>query len=304
MKEFDYEQAWIELALPAYKKLPTQIHVLLETVGTAAAELSQLNDCSMPWPEDGGKLRELFDQVSTDDLSMASMVVYYYGHWWPGKVATRMNAPVIPGSEHGSSWKFSNYADQVLRERLSIQHRDKGSGVGLLIHEGRIRIYYSSINCWTWEEIAMANDAGLAEGKKLCAKLRARIGVKLTDSDNIAHKFIEELRTGELKGDWDTKRFMVEKSEIETRRLKNLPEPEWSKLRVEAIADFESEVAAKKKELDGKLWLLDHRIPDSNAIYYNHTGRWCFGWRTPYTGESRLALLESLKEFPFDYDVE
>ncbi len=303
MKTFDYEQAWIELALPAYKKLPTQIHVLLETVGLAAANLRQLNDCSMPWPEDGGRLRQLFDQVSTNDLSMASMVVNYYGDWWPGKVATRMNAPVIPGSEHGSSWKFSHYSDQVLRERLSIPHRDKGSGVGLLIHEGRIRIYYSSRDMWTWEEIAMANDDGLAEGKKLCAKLRAKIGVRPTDSDNIAYKFMEWLRAGELKGDWDAKRFMVEESEIESRRLKNLPEPEWSKLRSEAIADFEKSVAAKKKELDGTLWLLDHRIPDSNAIYYKHTGRWCFGWRTPYTGEARLALLESLKEFPFDYDV-
>lgn len=303
MKTFDYEQAWIELALPAYKKLPTQIHVLLETVGLVAENLHQLNDCSMPWPEDGGKLRELFDRVSTDDLCMASMVVYYYGHWRPSKAAERLNAPEVPGSEHGSSWKFSHYADQVLRERLHIPHRKDKMRVGLLIHEGRIRIYYSSRDMWTWQEVAMANDDGLAAGNKLCAKLRARLSVRPTDSDNIAYKFIEELRSGNLKGDWDTQRFMVEEADIEMRRIKNMPEPEWSKLKADAIADFDKKVAALKQELDGEVWLIDNRVPTNNAIYYKHTRRWCFGWRTPYTGEERLKILELLKKFPFDYDV-
>lgn len=299
MKTFDYEQAWIELALPAYKKLSTQVIALLESVGVAAADLHQLSDCSMPWPKDGGKLRKLFDAVSTDDLSMASMVVYYYGDWRPRKIAERLNAPEVPGV----SWKFSHYADQVLRERLHISHRDGGMRVGLLIHEGRIRIFYSSRDCWTWEEIAMANDEGLVEGHKLCTKLRAKLGGRPIESDNIAHKFIEELRSGNPKGDWDTKRFMVEESEIEMRRLKDMPEPEWSKLKADAIADFDNKVASLKRELDGELWLIDNRVPQNNAIYYNHTGRWCFGWKTPYTGDDRLKMLELLKKFPFDYDV-
>jgi len=57
-------------------------------------------------------------------------------------------------------------------------------------------------------------------------------------------------------------------------------------------------------ERDGLIWLLDHEISIDNCIYYNHTGRFCFGWRTALGPEIKKALLEKLgSEFPFDYDI-
>lgn len=57
-------------------------------------------------------------------------------------------------------------------------------------------------------------------------------------------------------------------------------------------------------ERDGHRWLLDN-LPaiDANAIYYNHTGRWCFGWRNPVDGDVLDQLLEKISEFPFPYDI-
>jgi hypothetical protein len=51
-------------------------------------------------------------------------------------------------------------------------------------------------------------------------------------------------------------------------------------------------------------WLLDHEINMiDNVIYYDHTERFCFGWRTPLTADERSKLLDVLCEFPFDYDL-
>lgn len=77
--------------------------------------------------------------------------------------------------------------------------------------------------------------------------------------------------------------------------------------RKEQLAEVEAEYAKAsglaKTEYEGKLWLLSNGVNLENCIFYSHTGRFCFGWRNPFTGAAREALLAALKKFPFDYDV-
>jgi hypothetical protein len=51
-------------------------------------------------------------------------------------------------------------------------------------------------------------------------------------------------------------------------------------------------------------WLLDNGLNLlDNCIYYSHTGRFCFGWRTPLTAQEKSQLLDVVSEFPFEYDI-
>lgn len=61
---------------------------------------------------------------------------------------------------------------------------------------------------------------------------------------------------------------------------------------------------AAKVETQALTWVLDHELNlIDNVIYYPHTKRFCFGWRTPLTAEERSKLLDVVSEFPFDYDI-
>lgn len=68
-------------------------------------------------------------------------------------------------------------------------------------------------------------------------------------------------------------------------------------------ADFQKTIFNATTERDGFKWLLEHGVQIENCIYYDHLGKFSFGWRSPYTGDARLALLEAIKGFPFEYDV-
>lgn len=75
-----------------------------------------------------------------------------------------------------------------------------------------------------------------------------------------------------------------------------------------AKADIEAKAAKSIKnaaaERDGMLWLWE-RVPGilENTIYYDHTGRFGFGWREPMGDAQASGLLEIISEFPFPYDI-
>jgi hypothetical protein len=75
------------------------------------------------------------------------------------------------------------------------------------------------------------------------------------------------------------------------------------KQRAKVLKDFAAATATATAERDGYLWLLDHGVQTENCIFYSHTGRFAFGWRSPYTGKAREALLAAVAKFPFPYDV-
>lgn len=53
----------------------------------------------------------------------------------------------------------------------------------------------------------------------------------------------------------------------------------------------------------GLLWFLDHDVQIDNLIYYNHTGIFTFGWRTPVSDDVASALLDIISEFPYPYCI-
>lgn len=300
MKTFDYEKAWQDLALPEFKKLPNAVLTLVEETAIIAADLGQDWNCCMIWPDDNGKLRELFERLDSATLARAAHVVYFYGHWRPA-ASIAGNAPVIAGGAH---WKFSHYADQVLRARFNISARDSASKVSLQIHEGTIRVCYSSPDMWTWHEVAPATEEGMRAAGEIADSLRRNTTQpRRSDRDEAAHKFFEEIKKTEAWPDFSTAGYTVEESELELRRAARMPKPNKTKLILEINQAFDKELSDMTTERDGMLWLVEHDLPKDNCIYYNHMGRFCFGWRNPIAADAKAQLLERLAGFPFPYDV-
>ena len=48
-------------------------------------------------------------------------------------------------------------------------------------------------------------------------------------------------------------------------------------------------------ERDGMLWLMDHGITTDNVIYYDHTGKFSFGWRAPLDADVKSADRKSTR---------
>ena len=154
---FDYERAWIELAKPGFETRPQNVRDLYERVARECSEFGQTEvTLDMPWPKESD-LRAVFDKVPAEELAAAARIVYFYGHWSP--------EPGISRFGNGAHWRFSNYADQSLRGRLSEatgsdfwthRHHSTGGGVSFRVHEGFLRACYSSRDEWRWEEIGLA----------------------------------------------------------------------------------------------------------------------------------------------------
>lgn len=75
------------------------------------------------------------------------------------------------------------------------------------------------------------------------------------------------------------------------------------KERERVIAKHAKTTADATTERDACLWLLDRGLRTDNVIYYTHTNRFCFGWRSPLSGELLSRTLDILAEFPYDYDI-
>jgi len=57
-------------------------------------------------------------------------------------------------------------------------------------------------------------------------------------------------------------------------------------------------------EHDGFIWCLNRGLKTDDLIYYKHTGRFCFGWRSNGVDLSILSeILDAISEFPFPYDI-
>jgi hypothetical protein len=76
-----------------------------------------------------------------------------------------------------------------------------------------------------------------------------------------------------------------------------------AKARADVLDKYAKATSNATTERDGMLWLMDNGIRTDNVIYYTHTGRFGFGWRTPYSGELLSILLDKISEFPFEYDI-
>lgn len=76
-----------------------------------------------------------------------------------------------------------------------------------------------------------------------------------------------------------------------------------AKQRADLARELSRKLEAAQTKHDGFLWLLDNGVKTDNVIYYSHTDRFAFGWRRPIGDDEYSALVDTLCEFPFDYDI-
>lgn len=79
---------------------------------------------------------------------------------------------------------------------------------------------------------------------------------------------------------------------------------EREKQRAEVEAEYKRDSARAEMEYNGKTWLLDRGLSLENVIFYNHTERFSFGWRTPYGPTAAASIADALRGFPFAYDIQ
>jgi hypothetical protein len=142
MLQFNYMKAWDEFASPAYENLPQCIKaLLLRVINETPEDRFQDGNLDATWPN--ANLRKEFSEIHSDVLAQAAYIIYCYGHWAYNKYGQWSQVS-------GGHWRFSNYADQILRERYGIK-RECSDTRSLRIIEGCLRYCYSTQDCWTWE---------------------------------------------------------------------------------------------------------------------------------------------------------
>lgn len=76
-----------------------------------------------------------------------------------------------------------------------------------------------------------------------------------------------------------------------------------AKARADVIAKHAKAIANATTERDGFIWLMDHGVRTDNVIFYDHTGQFGFGWRTPCDAAFVSALLDIISEFSWPYEI-
>lgn len=72
------------------------------------------------------------------------------------------------------------------------------------------------------------------------------------------------------------------------------------------MASIEKDIENSKIELAAFTWLIKNGIDEryiENCIYYDHTGRFAFGWREKLSDKEKAELKELLVRFAYDYDL-
>jgi hypothetical protein len=283
MSEFNYEKAYCVQALPAFEALnkkQKEAHAkLLPIIG----ELNQGRDLNIPFNVDfkGDKITTILDGLTCQELAEMSRASYFTGHWKPGLLKSPFD------NSKGESWKVANVCDQILRSRLELPHN-------ILIHEGKFRVTFSNKDCWMWDEFGLATEKNLDLFKN-CA---------LSFGENTIEKSAKVLAQvcGDLWPDVDT---MPEnetyKKLLELKKADNLKKLE--KQHADKLQSIKDDIKASEIELAAFTWLINNHVDIENCIYYNHTGRFCFGWRTPIDSAKVPELSQKLIDFPFEYDI-
>lgn len=75
------------------------------------------------------------------------------------------------------------------------------------------------------------------------------------------------------------------------------------KQRARVLDKFEAEMANALTERDGMLWSWERGYDLENILFYSHTQRFGFGWRSPLSAAIVSKLLDDITEFPFQYTI-
>lgn len=161
---FDYKRACSELAMPEFNNLPLEIKALYARVVSECKSQHQNKELGMDWPLTGPselpELKEAFNSIDVESLALASRAVHFAGHW-----GYKEDDTFIGLHDGGSHWKFSLFADQTLRRKLGMPEfgSDSKHGISYAVHEGAIRVCYSTPHSWTWREVIQATPQGLRQ---------------------------------------------------------------------------------------------------------------------------------------------
>lgn len=164
--QFDFKAAWLHVAKPAYNVLAQNLRDLYLRVADEAKELTQKKNLDMPWPD--SDLQGAFEEIDSEVLAGAAMSIYFYGHWfWIDK-----------NPHPGAYWKFTSYADQVLRARCGLPQRRARAprGISYQAHQGRLRLCLETHDLWIWSDFGLATPDTLAKARAMFPEgLPARI---------------------------------------------------------------------------------------------------------------------------------
>lgn len=75
------------------------------------------------------------------------------------------------------------------------------------------------------------------------------------------------------------------------------------KQRADIQKEFDSVTKRAQIERDGLTALLDLGLKIDNVIYYAHTNRFSFGWRSPVSPAVLSGILDVISEFPYPYEI-
>jgi len=146
MSSFDYKYAWAAWAVPSYRALPRNVRQLVIRTVRESENQIQNDDLDVKWPSE--ELRNAFYEIPAEILAVAARVVYFFGHWGNRKCFQKT----------GGYWKFANYCDQVLKDKLGMNSY-AGNGMHLEVHQGMLRVCVATPNLWCWEEVNIATKA-------------------------------------------------------------------------------------------------------------------------------------------------
>lgn len=69
------------------------------------------------------------------------------------------------------------------------------------------------------------------------------------------------------------------------------------------LADARAKCAEEMYRAESEAAILRQGIDTDNLIYYSHTKKWVFGWRSPMTQAESEAIRANGVEIPFDYTI-
>lgn len=254
MSDFNYQKGFFVLAIPSWKALPQHVREVHSFVSTEVKDLRQGRDLNIPMSD---YVVEALDTLTIRELAVLSRASYFVGHWRPSLYKTPFE------NSKGQSWKVSNCCDQILRRRLVNHHP-------LQIHEGSIRVTFSSRDCWLWEEFGLATEenieafetCGLPFGESTlessARKLAGLIGDIWPDPDS-------------LPDNEEYKSYLAEKVEHNRLAIKKQFEDNIAALKAKS-ADYET-------ELNFLLLCNSVGISTHDVIHYAHIHTFTFNWR-------------------------
>lgn len=261
MKSFNYEKAYFTQVLPAYQNMNVNQKNAHDALRPMVKDLTQRKgDLCIPVSD---KIKEILSVLTCQEIAEMARA-------------------------SGESWKIANVCDQVLRERLA------PLPYNIQIYEGKLRVTFSSKDCWLWNEFGLATEKNLDIFKN--CKLRFN-----EDTIDESAKKLSDM-CGDLWPDVDS----IPDNEDYANFLKRKNEHKIIKLKerhADKLKKIEKDIENSKIELKAFTWMIENGLGEyiDNCIYYDHENCFCFGWRDKLTDKEKDAIREMLHGFQFTY---